>query len=168
MPSSPVSITLTDCIVRCLIGLWQIMIGLIAAIIIAPMLTGFLFGLCVWPTNGLGDYLRSAAIGALLFLYIGIATSLKAVVCVVVPGITLARWIGIMSPATCIIGGGIVCMFRLTGYSGFTASPLPLDWKLLGVGLFGGGVAGFIYWWIAERAPRGITQSSRIGCPSDV
>lgn len=155
--------TIIDRLANGLIGLWRITVGLITAMILAPMLTGFLIGLATWPTNGLGNYLREAAVAALLFLYIGIAASFYAIICVVLPGIIVTRWLGVMSPIVCMIGGGIICMFPFTGFIGFTASPLPIDWRLLGVALCSGGVTGLIYWWVAERPLRRRTQSPQVG-----
>jgi hypothetical protein len=42
-------------------------------------------------------------------------------------------------------------MVPFSGLAGFTVSPLPLEWRLLLLAWCGGGIAGWVYWWVAER-----------------
>jgi hypothetical protein len=103
---------------QCLIDIGRMIVGLIAAIIIAPLATGVLLQLSLRPTGGLAAHLGAVVTTALLTLVFGVAGSFKATVFIALPGILFARWVGIMSPAMCMIGGAITG----GGFFGISAS----------------------------------------------
>jgi hypothetical protein len=137
----------------CLIDIGRMIVGLIAAIIIAPLVMGVLLQLSLRPTGGLAAHLGAVATAALLTLVFGVAGSFKAAVLIAVPGILFARWAGIMSPAMCMIGGAITGG-GFFGISAFVGSPLPIEWGLIGAAACGGSLAALAYWWLAERPLR--------------
>jgi hypothetical protein len=137
----------------CLIDIGRMIVGLIAAIIIAPLVMGVLLQLSLGPTGGLAAHLGAVATTALLTLVFGVAGSFKAAVLIAGPGILFARWAGIMSPVMCMIGGAITGG-GFFGISAFVGSPLPIEWGLIGAAACGGSLAALAYWWLAERPLR--------------
>ncbi|MGM4951240.1 hypothetical protein AB8B21_24990 [Tardiphaga sp. 866_E4_N2_1] len=135
---------------RCLIDIGRMIVGLIAAIIIAPLAMGILLQLSLRPTGGLAAHLGAVVPTALLTLVFGVAGSFKATVFIALPGILFARWGGIMSPAMCMIGGAITGG-GFFGISASVGSSLPTEWGLIGAAACGGSVAALAYWWLAER-----------------
>ncbi|UFS74069.1 hypothetical protein LPB73_19365 [Tardiphaga sp. 37S4] len=135
---------------RCLIDIGRMIVGLIAAIVIAPLAMGILLQLSLRPTGGLAAHLGAVVTTALLTLVFGVAGSFKATVFIALPGILFARWVGIMSPAMCMIGGAITGG-GFFGISASVGSSLPTEWGLIGAAACGGSVAALAYWWLAER-----------------
>jgi hypothetical protein len=137
----------------CLIDIGRMIVGLIAAIILAPLAMGVLLQLCSGPTGGPAAHLGAVVTTALLTLVFGVAGSFKAAVLIALPGILFARWAGIMSPVMCMIGGAITGG-GFFGISAFVGSSLPTEWGLIGAAACGGSVAALAYWWLAERPLR--------------
>src|SRR3954471_4737826 len=90
-PTSPIPPPPMSRVSRCLIDIGRMIVGLIVAIIIAPLAMGILLQLSLRPTGGLAAHLGAVVTTALLTLVFGVAGSFKATVFIALPGILFAR-----------------------------------------------------------------------------